>query len=202
MSSESVSTSDVGVTSWLVSGLEIEEEQILLSCLGRCITNHEGLEAKIDLAKCQQKLRLQISKFNTQARGHISDQAVDLLAEMNASRSDIKLDTDKNDKDEHVAGITPTRSPSNPECEDIPMPIFLRKSFTTAQTGIVGHSALAQKEYSLCEGQANDSLRKIREDLGHLAWQFKNNVRPAKTTKQVTRSWAGVHLLNRHWQDY
>lgn len=208
MEHETQTNGDVGITAWLVSGLEIEEEQIILARLGKQIANQNSLESKIDLAKRRQKLHLQINKFNTQARTYVGEKAVNYLAGVNSSRSNITLNADKNDIEyvlvngvlTPVPEVIPKRSASDPECEDLPLPIRLRQ-FDKKYTTVPNHTALANKEYSLREGQANDALRRIREDLSHLAWQFKKQVRLAKTTKQVTRSWAGVHILNRHWRD-
>ena len=56
---------------------------------------------------------------------------------------------------------------------------------------------LARKEANLREGQANDALQKVHEVVSHLSWQFKGKVRNSKTTKQTTRAWDGVNVLNR-----
>lgn len=209
METETATNGDVGVTSWLVSGLEIEEEQIIVAWLGKLIANQDSLTTTVDFAKRRQKLRVRINKFNKQARKFIGDKAVDTLGEWNTGRVLILLDADTNDREDASAHgsapppqIIPTRTVADPECEDIPMPIFLKTTFSTNATAITGHASLAEKEFALRTGQANDALRKIREDLSHLAWQFKKKIRLATTTKQTTRSWAGVHILNRHWRDY
>ena len=56
---------------------------------------------------------------------------------------------------------------------------------------------LARKEANLREGQANDALQKVHEVVSHLSWQFKGKVWNSKTTKQTTRAWDGVNVLNR-----
>jgi len=56
---------------------------------------------------------------------------------------------------------------------------------------------IVEKKLDLRKGQANDALQKVRECLSHLAWQYKAQVRVAKSTKQTTKSWGGVTALGR-----
>lgn len=54
--------------------------------------------------------------------------------------------------------------------------------------------SLLEKEYKLRIGQANDALDDVRQAIGRLSWQYKNDIRGAKKSGFLkTRAWGRVH---------
>ncbi|KAF5314234.1 hypothetical protein D9619_011889 [Psilocybe cf. subviscida] len=193
---------DLGHTAWIAAGLDLEEEQIVIGRLVKHLGPSPTLTEKLDLAKMRQKLRVKIGKFADLARTIIGAAAVDLLAAKRAAVNDVKWTSDEDDWVDGEVRFEIRRSARDPECDELPLPIAFLSLPAGVQSRIRNLHNLTTKEYELRGGQANDALQRIREDLSHLAWHYKTRVRQAKSTKQVTRSWDGVHLLNKHWRSY
>lgn len=161
-----------------------------------------------------------------QSRKFVGNSAVDLLNAYNSVNVGSHV---PKTSDDWLAGeiqYNVDQSPQDPECKELPLPITIHKLLAgipkrnpvdqgnppvvgpadsypnAAASDIARIDSLLVKECELRIGQANDALRKIREDLSQLAWQFCKQVRLADSVKDVTRSWDSVRLLNRHWRDY
>ena len=73
--------------------------------------------------------------------------------------------------------------------------LYLPSNFTHQQREEYGLQKLGKMEYQLREGQANDSLERLRECLAEKALRFRTEVRPAKSQKKMTRAWDSVHRM-------
>ena len=126
----------------------------------------------LDLVKRRQRLRTRVDAYATTSQLHLPTDYQDFLS--------VHLQDDAHG--------------GNPENERLPFPSAFPTEFHAQHRQI---RRLAKKECKLREGQANDSLQKVREAVTQLSWQFKGKVRTATTTKQTTRAWDGVHILER-----
>lgn len=194
--------SELGQTAWLATGLDLEEEQIVLGRYVKHLGPEPSLAQKLELAKMRQKLRARLSKFSDLSRQFLSEAAVDYLTSRNLTDRAIHWKSDDEDWLTGEPRFQIRRSPRDAECEEIPLPIIFIGSPIAVQKTIKEFQNLVMKEKELRGAQANDALQQIREDLSHLAWHYKARVRQAKSTKQVTRSWDGIHQLNRHWRSF
>ena len=73
--------------------------------------------------------------------------------------------------------------------------LYLPSNFTCQQREEYGLQRLGKMEYELREGQANDSLERLRECLAEKSLRFRTEVRPAKSQKKMTRAWDSVHRM-------
>lgn len=191
-------TGDLGQSSWISTGLDLEEEQVLLSQLVKRLGSEPPLSAKLDLIARRQALRGKIIRFAENARRFLGNAAVDFIANRNLKATGSYIPDDPDDWITGEKKYTLSRSPRDPECEALPLPIALQGLHNITIPHI---SKLVYKENELRKGQATDALQRIREDLSHLAWQYKKQVRLADSVNMTTRSWDGVHILNKHWRD-
>jgi hypothetical protein len=74
--------------------------------------------------------------------------------------------------------------------------LYLPSNFTLQQRKGYGLQELGKMEYELREGQANDSLERLRECLAEKSLRFRTEVRPAKSQKKMTRAWDSVHRVD------
>ena len=51
-------------------------------------------------------------------------------------------------------------------------------------------------DYELREGQANDSLERLRECLAEKSLRFRKELRPANGQKKTMRAWDSVHRMD------
>jgi hypothetical protein len=73
--------------------------------------------------------------------------------------------------------------------------LYLPSNFTHQQRSEYGLQELGKMEYELREGQANDSLERLRECLAEKSLRFRTEVRPAKSQKKMTRAWDSIHRM-------
>ena len=59
-----------------------------------------------------------------------------------------------------------------------------------------GIQKLGDMEYELREGQADNSLEKLRECLAEKSLKFRTEVRLAKGQKKTARVWDSVHRVD------
>ena len=83
-----------------------------------------------------------------------------------------------------------------PEMTPEKVVLHLPSNFTLQQRKEYGLEMLGNIEYELREGQANDSLERLRECLAEKSLRFRKEVRPAKSHKKVTRAWDSVHRVD------
>ena len=83
-----------------------------------------------------------------------------------------------------------------PEITPEKMTLYLSSNFTLQHRKEYGLQKLGDMEYELREGQANDSLEKLRECLAEKSLKFRTEVRSAKGQKKTTRAWDSVHRMD------
>jgi hypothetical protein len=74
--------------------------------------------------------------------------------------------------------------------------LHLPSNLTSQQRKEYEWQELGDTEYELREGQANDSLERLRECLAEKSLRFRKEVRPAKSQKKMTRAWDSVHRVD------
>ena len=92
-----------------------------------------------------------------------------------------------------AADIEETEEEEEPEVTPERAALYLPSGFTLQQRKEYGLQKLGNMEYEIREGQANDSLEKLRECLAEKSLRFRQGVRPAKSQKKMTRAWDSVH---------
>ena len=83
-----------------------------------------------------------------------------------------------------------------PEVTPEKVMLYLPSNFTLQQRKEYGLQGLGNMEYELREGQANDSLERLRECLAEKSLRFRKELRPAKGQKKMTRAWDSVHRVD------
>lgn len=83
-----------------------------------------------------------------------------------------------------------------PEVTPEKVVLYLPSSFTLQQRKKYGLQELGSIEYELREGQANDSLERLRECLAEKSLRFRTELRPAKGQKKMTRAWDSIHRVD------
>ena len=90
--------------------------------------------------------------------------------------------------DEEIREEEPEVTPEN-------ITLYLPSNFTFHQRKSLGWQELGNMELQLREGQANDSLERLRECLAEKSFRFRTEVRLAKGQKKVTRAWDSIHRM-------
>jgi len=95
-----------------------------------------------------------------------------------------------------VADVDETVEEEEPEVTPERVVLYLPSHFTLQQRKEYGLQVLGKMEYELREGQANDSLERLRECLAEKSLKFRKEVRLAKGQKKTTRAWDSVHRVD------
>jgi hypothetical protein len=94
-----------------------------------------------------------------------------------------------------IADIEQLVEEEEPEVTPEKVVLYLPSNFTIQQREEYGLQELGSMEYELREGQANDSLERLRECLAEKSLRFRTEVRPAKSQKKMTRAWDSIHRV-------
>jgi hypothetical protein len=73
--------------------------------------------------------------------------------------------------------------------------LYLPSNFKLHQRKDLGWQELGRMELQLREGQANDSLERLRECLAEKSLRFRTQLRSAKGQKKTTRAWDSIHRM-------
>ena len=73
--------------------------------------------------------------------------------------------------------------------------LYLPSNFGFSQRRNLGWEELGNMELQLREGQANDSLEKLRECLAEKSLRFRKELKSAKGQKKMTRAWDSIHRV-------
>jgi hypothetical protein len=95
-----------------------------------------------------------------------------------------------------AADVEEIMEEEEPEVPAEKVVLYLPSNFTLQQRKEHGLWELGNMEYELREGQANDSLERLRECLAEKSLRFRTEVRPAKSQKKMTRAWDSVHRVD------
>ena len=104
--------------------------------------------------------------------------------------------TEVDDEDWLAADAQEIVEEDEPEMTPEQVVLHLPSNFTLEQRKEYGLGMLGNMEYELREGQANDSLERLRECLAEKSLRFRKEVRPAKSQKKMTRAWDSVHRVD------
>ena len=91
--------------------------------------------------------------------------------------------------DEEIGEEEPEVTPEN-------VMLYLPSNFQPHQRKDLGWHELGKMELQLREGQANDSLERLRECLAEKSLRFRTEVRSAKGQRKMTRAWDSVHRVD------
>ena len=91
--------------------------------------------------------------------------------------------------DEEIGEEEPEVTPEN-------VPLYLPSNFKPHQRKDWGWQEFGNMELQLREGQANDSLERLRECLAEKSLRFRKDLRPAKGQKKTTRAWDSIHRVD------
>jgi hypothetical protein len=82
-----------------------------------------------------------------------------------------------------------------PEITPEDVTLYLPSNFKLHQRKDLGWQELGDMELQLREGQANDSLERLRECLAEKSLRFRKELRSAKGQKKTTRAWDSIHRM-------
>ena len=222
---ESGESSVIGQTSWISSGLKIQEMQCvhmsassvhISNILPRLAIRHQlrahGVELTSDEAHIveNKRTRLQrlIEAFEHQADSYLlkyqapDDAPISPLGDYSEFDNVDNLDVSGATDPIHAssqASIRNMRSSDGSGMDDInPEDILILLPSSLGWDWCVRHSvqSLAQKEARLRHAQANDAIHSMRLALGFKSTLFRDQVRHAKTQRTKTRAWDAIHSVD------
>ncbi|EDR02344.1 uncharacterized protein LACBIDRAFT_332405 [Laccaria bicolor S238N-H82] len=214
MDQERLSMGSTGQTSWIATGLKIEETQIELRFLIRRTGKKPTMLQKVDIAKRRERLRVRIDAFNKTGMTFLAWnpalnenqlllreefdmddvlQMDDDLAESNFSGSapDIMVVAATKVAQAQAAALAAAEAVEHVK---LALPSAMGEEHLQAH----GLQHFLSKEYQLCQGQANDALQGVRVSLANLSFEYGRKLRKIKKSKvKKTRAWATVHAVGR-----
>ncbi|EDQ98116.1 uncharacterized protein LACBIDRAFT_336257 [Laccaria bicolor S238N-H82] len=214
MDQERLSMGSTGQTSWIATGLKIEETQIELRFLIRRTGKKPTILQKVDIAKRRERLRVRIDAFNKTGMTFLAWnpalnenqlllheefdmdnvlQMDDDLAESNFSGSapDIMVVTATKVAQAQAAALAAAEAVEHVK---LALPSAMGEEHLQAH----GLQHFLSKEYQLRQGQANDALQGVRVSLANLSFEYGRKLRKIKKSKvKKTRAWATVHAVGR-----
>lgn len=162
-----------GISKWIVSGLEIEQEQISIALdsneLGAYPTPYQQLE----LVERKEKVMALHEDFMEQA-----DNLFPLVPfdELEFQQAQVKMNPDGTPKPQKLKAVEPYQQP-------VPLPSRLLRPLHTDLEPV------RQLEIKLRVAEANDALTKIRETIAYKSYIYLEKIRPYKSKKYKTRGW-------------
>ncbi|KAG2002277.1 hypothetical protein CC2G_004478 [Coprinopsis cinerea AmutBmut pab1-1] len=189
MDKERTSGEGLGVTSWISSGIDIQEKQVELKRLARRCRSHTTAKQKLEMAKRRQDLTVSIEAFHKDAAGLFP--GLDLSSmELHEANGIVSVEVpapdgeDVPDSDDDDPDTVPSQD-DPPEDMHIPLPSAV-KEWPSALASV------RRKEQSMRIAQANTKLESIRDSVGRLSYLYRSLIRGAKTKKTKTRSYGIV----------
>ncbi|KAG2007148.1 hypothetical protein CC2G_014864 [Coprinopsis cinerea AmutBmut pab1-1] len=192
MAAEQRENTGIGVTSWLTSGMKIQDlqENLRLFLAGLPRESLRTDQQNLELAKRREHIQAEVNSFYE--TGTILFPDVDFYelqcAQPPNDRVEIEGDDEGNRQD---PGDNPF-SLSNNEAEDVDVP--LPSSFEVLPSGLKG---AAGKEVQLRCAQADDALEQIRTEIGHKSYLYRSNIRLAEGKQQRLRGYSAVKSVDR-----
>ena len=154
------------------------------------------------IAHQRQNLQAKVDKFQNQGlalmQGYSSKISVGSNHKTGYADDLDQLDLDEMEEggDWLAANVEEIMEEEEPEVTPERAMLYLPSNFTLQQRKEYGLQALGNLEYKLREGQANDSLERLRECLAEKSLRFRTEIRPAKSQKKMTRAWDSVHRVD------
>ncbi|KAN0138606.1 hypothetical protein V8E53_003594 [Lactarius tabidus] len=198
ISEESGDSATHGQTSWIPSGIRIQELQLAIK---HKLCTHKT-ELSVDdvqiIENKRSRLQTLINFFENQADTFlvhttlVDNPLISLLDDYD--EFDHTYDDGSSSSPHHSPMAQDGSNMDTGSPEDIP--ITLPSSF--GWKWCVSHNAksLAVKEAQLRHAQANDAIHQIRLTLGFKSALFRTHVRPANTQQTKTRAWNAIHNVD------
>lgn len=153
------------------------------------------------ISQHQQSLQVKVDQFQSQGFAFMKTSPPKLSARYTTHATKYADDLDQLDPDvvdsegawlaaddEEIREEEPEVTPEN-------ITLYLPSNLTHNQRKSLGWQELGSMELQLREGQANDSLERLRECLAEKSLRFRTEVRLAKGQKKVTRAWDSIHRM-------
>jgi len=167
MEEEQRAGKNVGLTGWIVEGIEIQQQQLRILDEMACHTNPTQPQ-QMKVAKLKESLIQRFANFMTQAEPLFPD--LD-FAELEWRPSPwVKGNPVLNVVNRHV-----------------PLPSQLESSVIP-----VAYQAARETELVLRMGEANDALQGIRTEIGYKSYVYRAQIRPYKGKNGRTRGWDNI----------
>jgi len=147
----------------------------------------QNLQPKVDWFQNQRLSSMKTSPPTIPVGGVPKTVDVDDLSQLEVDEGNWLATDIEETVEEEEAEVTPEK-----------VVLYLPSNFTSKQRKEYGLQQLADAEYELREGQANDSLDRLRECLAEKSLKFRRELRPAKGQKKTTRAWDSVHKVDDH----
>ncbi|KAH6869445.1 hypothetical protein BKA70DRAFT_1379648 [Coprinopsis sp. MPI-PUGE-AT-0042] len=192
MKDEQTINSGLGVTSWIATGIKIEENQKQVKTYLRNLPKQPSPSQDLETSKRCELLQRDINAFYETAKTLFPDIDFDELKCDQAPLEHIEIDGEEIDAgpiDDHIDNPF---SLSQHECEDVTIP--LPSSFASPLP--MSMEAIVNKELKLRVAEANDALEGVREDIGHKSFLYRSNIRLAEGKQQKTRGYAAVRNVD------
>jgi hypothetical protein len=144
----------------------------------------------------RQNLQAKVDRFQSQGLALVKGDPSKLFVGSDKQINDLDgIDlADPDDEDDWLmADVEETMEEEEPEITPEGIVLYLPSNFTLQQRKEYGLQELANLEYELREGQANDSLERLRECLAEKSLRFRTQIRPAKSQKTMARAWDSVY---------
>ncbi|CAA7269610.1 unnamed protein product [Cyclocybe aegerita] len=170
-----------GETSWLISGLRLEELQVEVSAVACQVAKQPNLKNLTVLVSKREKLMQQITKFNEEALKYMGEDAFDSLIGVLEWIDKDFTDSDGSD-DEIDSDPCAGRGQYCPEDACLPFPSRVEDALRLK----LGLTRLATKELDLRKAFANDCLQNIQLAVGDKSFHYKNHLWLEKTKKKCT----------------
>ncbi|KAH6906278.1 hypothetical protein BKA70DRAFT_1497792 [Coprinopsis sp. MPI-PUGE-AT-0042] len=192
MKDEQTINSGLGITSWIATGIRIEENQKHVKTYVRNLPKRPTASQELELSKRRELLQKDINSFYETAKTLFPEIDFDELKCDQEPLESIEIDGEDVDA---VPIDDETENPfslSQNECEDVAIP--LPSSFASPLP--MSMEPIVDKELKLRVAEANDALEGVREDIGHKSFLYRSNIRLAEGKQQKTRGYAAVRNVN------
>jgi hypothetical protein len=193
------------VTSWLATGLKIEEAQYVMQIsshhcpadiFGRLILANEVRQLSryatptqmLDIAKKRERLQSRIDSFHSKASSYFVDLEYDELDDGWVTVDDADdLDDPEGSRPEPLAQAIETDT-----LEPEKVPIILPSMIGLQRCLDANMEDIVEKEITLRQGQVNDALQGLRMAIGKKSFLFRTKLRTAKSKVEKLRSWDDI----------
>jgi hypothetical protein len=171
---------------------------LILRCRLQLRLHNAGMGAgasnknKVDLSKCRARLQSRIDSFNTEASQFFPKHIVDNLSQVpdSSSQDSEFLALLEEDPDVDAPFILPKSTAEN---RHLCFPSVIGAKECRQQ----GKEALAEKELTLCQGQANNCLHDIQTMLGKTSFLFRHDLRLSDSKVKKTKAWTRLVTVNK-----
>lgn len=148
---------------------------------------------KLELNRQRIKLLKRVDDFNNEAFSHMSEGILNDVDEVPDVEAGESTYLDLLDEDDTPPEGTFPLPPLLAENKTLTLPSTLGREVCVDG----GLSDLADKEFQLRQGQANDALQGVRSSLGEKSFLYRSDLRLADSKVKKTRSWKRLMNVNK-----